>query len=225
MRAPAKITILTILLITSFNSFSQTLFEIFRLLPDHLVMDEGLENREVIIQRHFDGATNFDSKNDIYYYFDIVDHKNGYMTLDGAFEGSWSMCYWNLENGEKLVAVLLLGCGPLCGVENFEFFKYKNDLLSPVEIKEIKTLTETDFFSISVEKYDQMLEEFDIPIGFIYELPRYGKNITAKLYCEFDGKESDYSKFLKQYQIGDRLTLEFNKSGSFSRGKFYWAND
>lgn len=209
-----------ILLITNFSISAQTLFDLYLKLPEQNAMTD-IESRKKMIAVFKSKESNFNTENGVFYYFDAVDHKNGYMTIAGTFEGSWSMCYWKLKNGNKLVAVLQIGCGPVCCVENFDFFVFDGLSLKKTKQPAVKSINDSDFFSYTQEKLNSLYDKYDMPMSLLFKLPQYGKNITALIYCEFDNPGSDFEKYLRPYQKGNRLTLKFQEDGIFTKGKLY----
>ena len=199
-------------------AFSQTLFDLFKLLPEETAIVDTPTRSEMIANYP---VKNTDFSNGLYY-IKTADHKNGYMEVDGAMEGSWSMCYWNLGNSQKLVAVLLIGCGPVCHVEDISFYLYDGDTLTNKSQPVIESTGYSDFFDMTEKEFNDMYEKHDIPLGLVMELPRHGKDIIAKIHCEIDGAESDYERHLKPRQKGDQMVFTFNKSGVFSLGKIFW---
>ena len=76
--------------------------DIFLLLPDDVFPMEAISvaNRKLLLNK-IGGEDAYDiSPTPI----DICDVKNGYLSLTGM-ETGWEMCYWNLKDGRKLVAV------------------------------------------------------------------------------------------------------------------------
>ena len=203
----------------SFTTFGQTLFDIYLKLPENSAMT-NLSVRKQMISIHKTGKKN--SNKEIYFHLDKVDHKNGYMTIYGAMEGYWSMCYWNLKNKEKLVAVLIVGCGPLCNVEQLDFYKYNGSSLTPIKQPLIESVTDSDFFDLNSKELESIYNKYDTPMSLLFSLPQKGKNIIARIYCELDGEGSDFDKILKPHQKGDRILLEFQPDGTFKKGVPFW---
>ncbi|TLX76038.1 hypothetical protein E9993_07460 [Labilibacter sediminis] len=216
-----KLILIISLWLLSISSFSQTLFDIFLKLPEHVAI-ETISKRKQMIARYIEGEQYVDTKKRIYLYLDVVDHRNGYMSYAGAYEGTWSMCYWNLENDTKLVAVLCVGCGPLCVVESFDFFTYDGTELKPYRQPVIENIKIEHFFSLSNEEFIMMNQKYDLPLGLVFELPRYDKNIVANIYTECNHEGSDYTNFLKPKQLGNTIILQFQQDGSFKKTDPYW---
>jgi hypothetical protein len=56
-------------------------------------------------------------------YIKVCDYRNGYLRLEFEDQGSWEMCYWNLKNGDKLVATSCAGF--------FSFYLYSDGKMTP----------------------------------------------------------------------------------------------
>jgi hypothetical protein len=56
-------------------------------------------------------------------YIKVCDYRNGYLRLEFEDQGSWEMCYWNLKNGDKLVATSCAGF--------FSFYLYSDGKIAP----------------------------------------------------------------------------------------------
>ncbi|MCR6640154.1 MAG: hypothetical protein NVV82_14485 [Sporocytophaga sp.] len=157
--------------------------------------------------------------------FDKIDLKAGY--IQGRFISGesfeFSLCYWNLSNGEKLLGYEIYQCATVCYSE-LNFYTYSSSkriqkcdkalLPSPI-------ISEDEFFD-----YAQMEAEFpkDIDrlkreVGFesrIY-LPQNGKNI--KIYFEpyLDGVSDETANMIRYKERRKGIILEW-KDGHFERG-------
>ena len=108
--------------------------------------------------------------------FIIIDAKNGYIKYNQALtEATYTMTYWNLKDGAKLIATELWSCGPICESE-ISFQKYNNEQYENIQnedvIPEIKRLRK-----IILPNYDPNGE----PEEFKFKLPQGGKNIQFLL--------------------------------------------
>ncbi|WP_299122062.1 hypothetical protein [uncultured Tenacibaculum sp.] len=102
--------IILIIVLSNLPSFSQTIADFFIMVPDSSMMNLSKEKRKQILRYSSDNLTKEDAYKDLrdsknLYAFDIFDKKNGYLRMIGAFEGQVQMCYWNLKNGNKLIAI------------------------------------------------------------------------------------------------------------------------
>lgn len=110
------------------------------------------------------------------YLIEELDIKSGYIRYaPRAAEVTYTVTYWNLDDGSKLIATESWGCGPFCQSE-ISFHKFKDGQYHSIE--NLKIIPE-------IEKLPQLLVpnysngESD-PYEFKYLLPRNGKNIK---YC------------------------------------------
>lgn len=214
-------TILTILIITVVNlsGFSQTIVDFFETVPDSSILGLTGAQRKEIIKYSIDNKSQEDaykdlSNNQIHYAFDIIDIKNGYLRLIGAFEGHIQMCCWNLKNGNKLISIYFEGCGPVCYIEQFDFYEYNGKDFKPIDWHLIIPEVYNDFFIDQKSDIEEMKQK-DILATLLFELPRTGKNIIAKW-----GNE-DSQETYKKYGLGDRMILIWD-DGKFIKGDIYW---
>jgi hypothetical protein len=111
------------------------------------------------------------------YGIQVLDPKSGYIQYApiGA-EVTYTMTYWNLDDGSKLIATEGWGCGPVCS-SDIEFAKYENGSYSDLETDYV--IPEKDELpQILVPDYDPEAGE---PYEFQYVLPRKGKDILFTL--------------------------------------------
>ncbi len=214
-------TILTILIITVVNlsGFSQTIVDFFETVPDSSILRLTKEQRKEIVKYSIDNKSEEDaykdlSNNQIHYAFDIIDVKNGYLRLIGAFEGHIQMCYWNLKNGNKLISIYFEGCGPVCYIEQFDFYEYNGKNFEPIDWHIIIPEVYNDFFVDQKSDIEEMKKK-DILATLLFDLPRTGKNIIAKW-----GNE-DSQETYKKYGLGDRMILIWD-DGKFNKGEIFW---
>lgn len=112
---------------------------------------------------------------DYYHTFSIIelDASNGYIQYapNGA-EVTYTMTYWNLNDGGQLIASEAWGCGPICE-SDLTFQRYENSSYELLENEDIiPELKELPY---------EILPNYDPkgldPIEFKYQLPKNGKNI------------------------------------------------
>lgn len=162
--------------------------------------------------------------------FDKIDIQNGYVR--GRFisgeDFKFSLCYWNLSNGDKLIGYECYQCATVCYSE-LNFYTYSSSkgiqkcdkALLPNPI-----ISEDEFFD-----YEQMEAEFPNEIDRLKEeadfqykiyLPDNGKNI--KIY--FDPNTDDINTADKLRYIGDRkgIILEW-RNDHFERGDWIMKKD
>lgn len=209
-----------IVLFVNLSGYSQSIIDFFETIPDSSIVNLTKEQRKKIVTYSLDDKTTGDAFNDlsndpIDYTFDILDIKNGYLKLIGAFEGQIQMCYWNLTNGHKLISIYFEGCGPVCYIAQFDFYEYDGKDFKPVDRHSIIPDVYNDFLGIDFKEKIRELKNKDIIATLLFELPRNGKNIIAKW-----GNE-DSQETYKKYAIGDRMGLTW-KDGRFEKGKIFW---
>ncbi|MGE5357148.1 MAG: DUF3256 family protein [Deltaproteobacteria bacterium] len=210
---------LLIILFALSNINSQTIADLFIEVPDTSIMNLSKDYRQKIVKNHKQGKTSLDKSSDleqgIYYFFEVFDLKNGYLKLGGAMEGHIQMCYWNMQDKSKLVAVYHEGCGPGCYVEKFDFYRYKNKVFTPLNFTKIIPDVYYDFFKGDKINNERLMSKANIEASLLYDLPQKGKNITAKWGNLHPN--SDYRK----YANGNRMVLHWN-DGSFRKGEVFW---
>jgi hypothetical protein len=103
----------------------------------------------------------------------VKDTKNGYLKIEGAFEGYIEVA---LFRGKEGAAVLLVGttyCGPVCGTD-LEAKEHKKGEWFDLTDKILPKLTEEQIRAkFRKDRKDPKAEM----VSFVYELPRYGKVI------------------------------------------------
>lgn len=207
--------IVIFLLLTCFYVSGQSLYDFYIMLPDKVTLGNNAIRKQMV-KNHKAGIK--DIGGDIYFRLDVVDEKNGFLNVVGAFEGMWEMCYWNIEN-KKLIAVYMEGCGPVCYIEVFKFFIYDNGKLIPQEIESIipgyKSI-EKDFYTKYSENLIKELDKKDIRTSVLFRIPRKGKDIVAKFGDQYS--KDDLSKFSN----GNRMLLSW-QNGKFIKSKIYWS--
>ena len=106
------------------------------------------------------------------YHIEALDLRNGYIqyTPEQA-EGTYTITYWNLDDGSKLIATEEWSCGPVC--ESYlSFEKYQKGIYESIENQKIIPGIE-GLPKLLLPSYVPGLE----PYEFKYKLPQKGKNI------------------------------------------------
>ena len=165
--------------------------DIFLMLPDKAFEhpDFTLEKRKKMLktigQRPDTDVQNY---NGTYAYIDVCDERNGYLSAFYYFlEGyKYEICYWNLKNGQKLVAV-----NKDEGHGDVNFYWYKDGKLTedpyycPVCGGDLNDFFETSHLNAKEKKILQNL--FEKRIVFQYVLPRKGTSIEKRIgFIPFD---------------------------------------
>lgn len=216
-----KIYFIIVAFFLSLNGFSQNIVDFFEMIPNSF-LNLTKEKRKEISKYSLNNRNNEDISKDlstynIKYAF-VADIKNGYLWLEGAFDGHLEMCYWNISNGNKLIAVYIQGCAPVCSVYLFDFYLYNGKNIQKLNSDDIIPDIYNDFFGKNIEKKQQNMKKKDILATLLFELPKKGKDIMAKW-----GNEDKQSVY-KTYGIGDRMLLKWN-DGKFEKSKIYWNKE
>ncbi|MGF1533122.1 MAG: hypothetical protein ACFCUI_05430 [Bernardetiaceae bacterium] len=200
------------------GAWGQQLFSLFESLPDSAVMRLSKSQRQRIIQNFKSGKTDFDE--DLFFRLHTVDHSNGFLGMDGAFEGVWQMCYWNLpEKPKKLVCVYGEGCGPVCDIIQFDFYIFDDQGIRPISLSEVVPQyaeLEQRFFEQSPEEAYRLLEENDMVVSLRHFIPRRGKDILVRF-----GDQALSSGDYRDYMKGDKVKLIWEQ-GTFRVGEAFW---
>ena len=115
---------------------------------------------------------------DYYHTFSIIelDPANGFIQYaPNMAEVTYTMTYWNMDDGSQLIAMEEWGCGPVCS-SGLTFHRYMDGEYELLENKDV--IPEIDEIpSWLVSDYDPEGEE---PYEFRFNLPQKGKDIE---YC------------------------------------------
>lgn len=115
-----------------------------------------------------------------YYGFGVFDPQNGYLSITGAFEGGWEMCYWVTGSGVRLVAVSSYSCGPVCYQEQYRFFEQRGTTLTEVEPPH-DPVTFEDLFDTAQLSPDLAKELRDQEPNHLFGLPQQGTIIEVRV--------------------------------------------
>ncbi len=200
--------------------FSQNIVDFFESVPDTSILQLTNKERKEIAKYSLDNKSANDVNDDlrdkgIRYAFEMVDIKNGYLKITGKMEGHIQMCYWNMTNGDKLIAIYQEGCGPVCYIEHFYFYEYNGEDFKSIDWHTIIPDIYNDFFRGDINFQLEEMKNKDVLATLLFELPRTGKNIIAKW-----GNE-DFQDIYKKYGLGDRMILIWD-DGKFMKGEIYW---
>lgn len=105
----------------------------------------------------------------------IEDIKNGYLRLEGLWEGWAEVVVFKKTTGKYIVGISEVGCGPICGSEEI-FLAYENGKWTDITTQVLPKISETQLKA--AYKRHKITEE-DEP-GLVYELPRVGKTIKVR---------------------------------------------
>ena len=155
--------------------------EIFLLLPDDVFPIEKISvaNRKLMLNNIGSEDAYDISTTPI----DVCDVKNGYLSLTGM-ETGWEMCYWNLKDGRKLVAV---NNKAESGSEIRIFF-YQNGKLTEdadYQLGGNQNYELTDFIDVSKLSSDtrKFAEKQFAKANYLiyYQLPQKGTSLTVSI--------------------------------------------
>ena len=176
--------------------------DIFLLLPDDAFPMEGISvaDRKLLLNSIGNDKAYDISPTPI----DVCDVKNGYLSLTGM-QFAWEMCYWNLKDGRKLVAI---NQGTESGSEIRIFF-YQNGKLTEdpdYQLGGNQNYTLTDFIDFSQLSADtRKFAEQQFAKGaysLYYQLPQKGTSLTVTIdtyqLMDYDGN----------HEIPDEATKE-----------------
>ena len=184
------------------NAQAVNIRDIFLLLPDDAFPMEGITeaNRKLLLN-HIGEEKAFDiSPTPI----DVCDVKNGFLSLTGMQYG-WEMCYWNMKDGSKLVAV---NSGTEAGSKIRTFF-YQNGKLTEDHNYRLggnQTYKLTDFIDVSQLSLDsRKFAEKQFTKGsyiLYYRLPQNGTSLKVSLDTD------QLMDFNEKYEIAYKATKE-----------------
>lgn len=175
--------------------------DIFLLLPENAFPEAiSVSNRKQLLRSIGEDKAYDISPTPI----DVCDVKNGYLSLTGMQTG-WEMCYWNLKDGRKLVAINNL---TESGSEIRTFF-YQNGSLTEdpnYQLGGNQNYTLTDFIDVSIlsSNIKKMAEKHFAKGDYIryYQLPQSGTSLKVRI---DDRQLMDYDE---AYEIPDGATKE-----------------
>lgn len=202
-------------LIGNTQAQERRLFRLFANLPDTAVIGLTTGQRQELIQNFRNERQRY--QQDLPYRLHTVDHGNGFLGLDGAFEGVWQMCYWNLSDGRQLICTYAEGCGPVCQAVQFDFYYHDQGKITHVPrlqvIPEFVGI-EKRFLRGAPDETYRIFNEKDIIATVVYRIPRRGKNITIV----FGNEEPD--ERYRPYVHGTKIDLIW-QDGRFTVGEPY----
>lgn len=133
----------------------------------------------------------------------IEDVKNGYLKLEGAWEGWAEIALFKKKDGSYLIAQAESGCGPVCS-GFIKFFDYKNGKWSDVTDQVFPVLTEARIKKAFVDKKIDT-EETGANIYFV--LPREGT--TVRMSCNECSDTGDQDSILLEFNWnGEKFTMK-----------------
>ncbi|MGI6291393.1 MAG: hypothetical protein ACOXZH_03055 [Bacteroidales bacterium] len=105
-----------------------------------------------------------DKPADLEKYIKVCDLKNGYLQLEFEDESSWEMCYWNLKDGNKLIAITRVGA--------YSFYLYSNGKIAPTTKHGIEEMQKFIEESIAINCCDNWIN---------CHIPRHGTSVFLNI--------------------------------------------
>lgn len=163
--------------VSSVNAQKKNIVNYFLELPEKNLKIDGEERNKILKYPDFKSAM----ENSLYFAVDTIDYRNGYMKIvstgDGAGE-HYELTYFNLSDGDKLIAVNHIQWAMCCEDSKVTFLRYnKGNWIDVTEETILVDILKEFFSSETVCKF--VKEELDGQL--IYKLPQKGKNIIVQL--------------------------------------------
>ena len=191
-----------------------TIKDLFLMLPDE-AFDEGdfsLSRRKEMLKT----VGRKSNSEDDYTYIDICDPRNGYMSAFYYWpeEYKYEICYWNLKEGRKLIAL-----NKSTGFGKLSFYLYENGKLRPNKsyAPDLESLRVEDFFDTSrlnKQERETLTDLFNNRVVFEFVLPRKGTSIEMSVgSIPYD---MEYETMFQDAGLEDKISLK--------RVVFKWVN-
>lgn len=171
--------------------------DFFLLLPDDVCFDLSVDERKKMVdgERVGEWSQMAIGQKDI---------ENRYLSLSGAFEGTWEM-YAQQDDGFWLVAVNSQSCGPLCMTDIAQSYIYEDRRLMSTNYANLAGFQDVwaelffDFDQLTALQIEEVKEVWDDSIGnILFRLPQDGKNITMYIddlpYSDIDIPEKAFKE-------------------------------
>lgn len=130
----------------------------------------------------------------------IEDTKNGYLKLEGAWEGWAEIALFKKKDGSYLIAHAESGCGPVC--DGFiKFYTYKAGKWTDVTDKVFPSLTEAQ---VKKAFADKKIDTSENGLNSYFLLPRNGT--TVKLACNECSEEANDFVLMEFTWNGEKFT-------------------
>lgn len=110
----------------------------------------------------------------------VKDVKNGYLRLEGNWEGYAEVALWSNKSQQEILGVVQTICAPVC-VQNIHFVKREGRQWLDVTRKALPQLTDRmllERYNVLKQKDDENYTESDM-LPFLYVLPRIGTTINV----------------------------------------------
>lgn len=181
------------------------------------------KNQVTDYAEHFLGAKVFEDREKMNYengdmhYYDILDVKNGFARVTGAYEGSYDFAIWRMANGNDLVGKTSMGCGPVC---DYDFYFYE---IANMESKDVtETILPMSEINSHLEKIRKKVTEKymieDEESQLLLKLPQKGTSMDVYISMNYNEIEFpilnltwNKEKFVIAKKIEEIPVLEFEK--------------
>lgn len=110
----------------------------------------------------------------------IEDLKNGYLKIEGAFEGYIEVALFRKKDKSPILVISNTSCGPVCH-SGVNAYTHKDGKMSDITDEILPRPSEPEINAIYNRKKkngDDDYENYAVPL--VYELPRFGQTITVK---------------------------------------------
>lgn len=202
------IFIAIVLFVSNTTSYAQKIIDFYKMVDEN--NSHSQKYKEIMIKKYLNPDFIIAEEENPHMYLSVVDEKNGYLRVEGAFEGFYEMCYWVTKAGKKIIAANSTGCGPICS-SKVTFYNYENkklietQILSPdIELKDLFNLEKLKKENPTL--YAKAEKEFTNTFLLKIELPQQGVNITANPQIE-DTWDEKLLQELTPYKIS--YTFEY----------------
>jgi len=148
----------------------------------------------------FDDHTKMNYEQGDMHYYEVLDIKNGYAKVTGAYEGSYTFAIWRMANGNDLVGKTSMSCGPVCDY-TYEFFEITpdGDLNVTKTVLPQKEISEHCKFMVDKAMAEEKMDQ-SVKSQMLFELPQQGTDI--QVYLSLNSNELEFPL----------LTLSWDKS-------------
>ena len=165
------------------RSFVLLIFAVFCGVICHAQNDSG-EKLNVVDYYRLDLDNAFDNKG-MRAVAVVEDLKNGYLRIEGAFEGYIEVALFRKKDSTPILLVSSTSCGPVC-TSVVKALEHSDGKMVDVTESTIPVISSDKVKAIYLErkaKSDDLIEEGEVPL--VFELPRFGRTIKVKVDTTF----------------------------------------
>ena len=210
--------VLIFFIMLSLSGFTQSLTDLFLLMPENRVKDLKPQDRKEMIKAYKNNLKDSlfgENKCQL----EDFDSKNGYLKITGAFSGEIEMCFWHLDKEQILIATTRNSCGPVCAGSLYLFI-FDKGVISEQPLWSYlpnrKEFEQINFVKDEV-KVSDIRKLYTENFYMTFKLPRYGKNIR----CIYEWREYFEDNYVRSVLKGDNLELVL-ENGQFKIGNIYF---